>query len=128
MIRLPESELDIMLALWEEKQEPVPRSYFDKKLSHKNWNVNTLNSFLVRLEDKGFISSTRAGKNKYYSAIIAQENYLAQEGKSILHKLYSGSVKKFLLSITEQDGLKEEEINELQQFLNELNEGGRNDS
>ena len=123
MNRLPESELDIMLVLWECKEEPVPRSYFDKRLAHKNWNVNTLNSFLVRLEDKGFIRSIKEGKNKYYSAIAPRDSYLSEEGKNMLHKLYSGSVKNFLLSVTEQDGLEASEIDELQQYLKELKEG-----
>lgn len=59
---LPESELDIMLALWEAEQRPVPRIYFDHKLAYKGWSVNALNSFLSRLEEKGFIKSTKIGK------------------------------------------------------------------
>ena len=49
MQRLPESELDIMLALWESDESSVPRAYFDEKLRHKGWSVNALNSFLSRL-------------------------------------------------------------------------------
>jgi len=127
MQRLPESELDIMLALWETEKQPVPRSYFDRKLAHKGWTVNALNSFLSRLEDKGFLQGVREGKNKYYSAVVAREDYVSREGKSILQKLYRGSVKNFLLSITEQDGLDEAEIDELQQYLNGLKERQGND-
>lgn len=122
MQKLPESELDVMLALWEAEEYPVPRAYFDAKLAYKGWTVNALNSFLSRLEDKGFINSIREGKNKYYSAVVVRKEYLSQEGKGILQKLYHGSLKNFLLSVTEQDGLDETEIDELQQYLNELKE------
>lgn len=127
MQRLPESELDVMLALWETEEQPVPRTYFDRKLAYKNWSVNALNSFLSRLEERGFIKGTREGKNKYYSAVVLREDYLSREGKSILQKLYQGSLKNFMLSVTDQDGLDETEINELQQYLNKLREGQGNE-
>ncbi len=123
MQRLPESELDIMLALWEADQQPVPRTYFDQKLSHKCWSVNALNSFLTRLEEKGFLKGTREGKNKYYTAIVNRDAYLSKEGKTFLQKLYQGSLKNFMLSVTEQQGLEDSEIDELKQYLDGLKEG-----
>ena len=123
MQRLPETELDIMLALWDAEKLPVPRSYFDEKLADKKWSVNALNSFLSRLEDKGFLSSEKKGKNKFYCAVISREEYISQESRSILKKLYRGSIKNFLLSIADQDGLEDSEIEELQQYLDKLKEG-----
>lgn len=122
MKQLPESELDIMLALWEAENQPVPRTYFDEKMAYKNWSVNTLNSLLSRLEEREFVLGVRKGKNKYYSAVVNREEYLSRESKGILQKLYRGSLKNFLLSVTEQDGLNEAEIDELQEYLNELKE------
>lgn len=127
MQRLPESELDVMLAIWEAEEQHVPRSYFDQKLIHKNWTVNALNSFLSRLEEKGFLKGVREGKSKYYSAVVTREDYLSREGKNILNRLYKGSVKNFMLSVTGNDGLDRKEIDELQQYLNELKEGRGND-
>lgn len=112
-----------MLALWETQEQPVPRAYFDEKLAYKGWTVNALNSFLSRLEEKGFVRGDRQGKHKYYCARIKREEYVSQEGKGILQKLYRGSLKNFLLSVTERDGLEDTEIDELQQYLNELKEG-----
>ncbi len=122
MQRLPESELDIMLALWEAEQQPVPRIYFEQKLAHKEWSVNALNSFLSRMEEKGFIKSTRIGKSKVYSAVVNKETYLCSEGNNILHKLYQGSIKNFMLSVTGHKGLKDSEIEELKKYLDELKE------
>jgi len=125
MQRLPESELDVMLAMWDAEKQPVSRAYFDGKLAYKGWTVNALNSFLSRLEEKGFVRGVRSGKNKYYSATIKRDDYLFHEGKGILKKLYRGSVKNFLLSISDQDGMDEREIDELREYLNELKEGLR---
>jgi len=122
MQRLPESELDIMLAIWDSEEIPVGRIYFEKRLVHKKWTANALNSFLTRLEDKGFLSSTREGKSKYYVPLISQDSYLQQESRNILQKLYQGSLKKFVLSISGQGRISDTEINELQQYLDTLRE------
>ena len=53
MRKLPESELEIMIALWE-ADGPVPRNYFDRKLKErKNWADSTILSLLGRLQEKG---------------------------------------------------------------------------
>jgi len=123
--RLPESELDIMLAIWDAEEIPVGRVYFEKSLSHKKWSVNALNSFLTRLEDKGFLQSNREGKSKYYSPLVARESYLSQESKSILQKLYRGSLKNFILSMSGQEQLSNGEIEELKQYLDNLGKEGK---
>lgn len=127
MMRLPESEQDIMLALWESDQTLTPRSYFDRKLEQKEWSVNALNSFLTRLEDKGFIESVKQGKSKYYYAVVSRDEYLSHTGKTILKKLYNDSIKSFMLSISGHEGLNEMQIKELQEYLVELREGKKND-
>ena len=44
MRRLPDTELEVMLVLWEAEGE-VPRSYFDRQLKDKHWNINTINTY-----------------------------------------------------------------------------------
>ena len=120
MQRLPESELDLMLAIWEAAELPVGRSYFEKELAYKNWSVNALNSFLTRLEDKGFLKSSREGKSKYYTPLVTRECYLSHENRNFLHKLYQGSLKNFILSMSGQEKLDDDEIMELKHYLDSL--------
>ena len=54
MRRLPDTELEVMLVLWGAQGE-VPRSYFDQQLKEKHWNINTINTYLSRLAEKGFL-------------------------------------------------------------------------
>ena len=46
--RLPDSELEVMLALWDCGGE-ASRSQIEEKLSDFHWAVNTINTFLTRL-------------------------------------------------------------------------------
>lgn len=122
MQRLPESELDVMLALWD-ASEAVPRSYIDQKLSHRNWNVNTVNTYLSRLQDKGFVSCQRQGRVNYYTPLIQRENYLEFESATFLNKLYNNSLKNFIVSLSGSDAMKEEDISELQSLLESMKGG-----
>lgn len=126
MQKLPEAELEIMLAIWQ-ADEQVPRIYFDRKLAHRNWSVNTINTLLARLQEKGFISTERKGRENFYRPAIERDNYLEFESSTILQKLYGNSLKNFVLSLAHTDALESKDIEELQQYLAEL-QGGRESS
>lgn len=63
--RLPESELDIMLAVWTAEGEisaPEILSALDRPLT-----ASALHSYLKRLEEKGFLSCRKEGKTNLYT-------------------------------------------------------------
>ncbi len=61
-IRLPESELEVMLGIWNEKP-PVTSAMLMKTVGVKNsWKTPTVISFLSRIEEKGFIMSYKKGR------------------------------------------------------------------
>lgn len=127
MQRLPESELDVMLALWD-ASEAAPRSYIDQKLNHRNWNANTVNTYLSRLQDKGFVSCERRGRVNYYTPLIQREDYLEFESATFLNKLYNNSLKNFIVSLSGAEVMKEEDISELQNLLESMKGGSGNGS
>ena len=126
MQKLPEAELEIMLAIWQ-TTEQVPRAYFDEKLRHRKWSANTINTLLSRLQEKGFIAAERKGRENYYRALIERDAYLEFESSTILQKLYGNSIKNFVLSLAHTDALEEKEIAELQQYLSNLQGGNSHD-
>lgn len=103
--RLPDSELDIMLIIWD-AGEPVSRSYIEKHINEKkNLAPTTILSSLSRLIDKGFVSSKKQGKSNIFSALVDENDYLRNESKSILEKLYGNSLKKFVAALYQGDNV-----------------------
>lgn len=117
--RLPDSELEVMLALWDCGGE-ASRSQIEEKLADFHWAVNTINTFLTRLCAKKFISVRREGKTNYYSPLVSKEEYLAFESRGVLKKLYGGSVSNFVAAFSDGNGIDEKEIEELQSLIDEL--------
>lgn len=120
--RLPESELDIMLALWN-GTSPMTRAEIEKLVNvKKQLAPTTILSLLTRLENKSFVSVEKQGKMNLYTPLVSQEDYQANESKNVLEKLYGNSLKKFVTSLYQGKKISSEEIHDLSDFLKELDE------
>lgn len=120
--RLPDSELDIMLVLWKH-QPPMSRMEIEKVVNEKKTLApTTILSLLSRLEKKNYVEVSREGKMNLYTPLISQEEYQQKESKSVLEKLYGNSLKKFVTSLYQGKKMDEDDIRELQDFLQEMEE------
>ena len=120
--RLPDSELDIMLALWSGTAF-MSRAEIERIVNQKKKLApTTILSLLTRLEAKGFVAVKKQGKMNLYTPLVAQKEYQASESHSILEKLYGNSLKKFVTSLYQGEKISGEEIQELSDFLKELDE------
>ena len=118
--RLPESELDIMLVLWN-NTPPMNRMEIEKVINTKKSLAPTTSlSLLARLEAKNFVKVTKQGKMNLYTPLVSQSDYQAHESQSVLEKLYGNSLKKFVTSLYQGKKVSPEEIQDLSDFLKEL--------
>lgn len=119
MKRLPDSELEIMMIIWD-FDKPVTRFEIEEKLcADRKLSPTTILSFLSRLQEKGFLKVCKEGKNNVYMALIDKDSYTRRESKNILQKLYNNSAKNFLAALYDGDNLSDEDMNELMTYLNE---------
>ena len=93
--RLPDAELAVMQAIWEVGGE-VSRGDLDGALASHGWSANTVNTYLTRLCEKGFLSSRRE------------------------KRLYGGSLGSFVAALNAEKPLEQSEIDELRQFLDDM--------
>lgn len=119
MKRLPDSELEIMMGIWK-LNRPVTRAEIEEAIAkEKPLSATTILSFLSRLEEKGFLAVEKNGKTNLYTALIKEEEYLKSESKSILSKLYRNSVRNFVTALYDGNSLSQQDIEELQAFIDE---------
>lgn len=120
--RLPESELDIMLAVWGERGEVTAPRILERL--ERPLTASALHSYFKRLEEKGFLACRKEGKTNLYTPLVSCEEYQETEGKSILGKLYAGSLKRFTAALYDGGNLGREDVEELRAFLDELEQEG----
>lgn len=117
IMRLPDTELEIMKAIWE-AGKTISTSEV-KALLERNraWNISALQTLLNRLIERGFLESYKDGKNRYYTAQIAEADYLAVENRSFLEKVNDRSVTKLVASLYESHSISDADLDELAAFI-----------
>lgn len=118
--KLPDSELDVMIALWNGHQEMTRSEIGEFMNQKKKLAPTTILTLLSRLEKKNFVSVKKEGKANLYSALVTQEEYQQQEGKHVLEKLYDNSLKNFVATLYQGKQIDQNDIEELESFLQEL--------
>lgn len=119
IIHLPNSELEVMMAVWEAKK-PVSRTEIEELLDKdRKWAPTTLLKFLSRLTEKGFLSceAMADGKKNLYTALVSEEEYVEFESGSVIGKLCGRSVKSLIANLYENNTISASELDELQEFI-----------
>ena len=117
---LPESELDIMLVVWDlgcEVTAPAILNGLERPLT-----ASALHSYLKRLEEKGFLSCAKCGKVNLYTPLVSRGEYQRTAGSSMLKKLYGNSITRFAAALYDGEQVDREELERLQKLLHEMSE------
>lgn len=118
--RLPDSELDIMLVLWN-NDPPMSRAEIEQIINEKkSLAPTTILSLLTRLEKKNFVAVEKQGKMNLYTPLVSQEEYQQNESRNVLEKLYGNSLKKFVTSLYQGKQITDDKLQELEAFITEL--------
>lgn len=118
---LPDSELDIMLAVWGSQGAATAPAILEAL--EKPLTASALHSYLKRLEEKGFLHCEKEGRVNRYTALISEEEYRRHAGGAVLEKLYEGSLKTFAAALWDGGKLSEADLDELRAYLDELEWG-----
>lgn len=119
--KLSETEMAIMMVLWQ-CEEPMTTakllSYF-AQYHGKNWKIQTLSTFLTRLNEKGLVQIESKGKANLYRPALTRQAYEQAEAKGVLDTLYAGSIKNFLAALSGGENMSTEDMQALKEWLAE---------
>lgn len=122
MRRLPDAELEVMMAIWE-LDKKVTRVEIEGILERGGELApTTILSMLSRLEKKGFVSVGKEGKQNIYEALVSQEEYLQAESRTVLEKMYNNSVTNFMMALYSGKRPSKKQLDELQELIDNFKE------
>ena len=121
--RLPGSELDIMLAVWGAGEEGATAPGILGGLA-RPLTASALHSYLKRLEEKGFLLCRKEGRTNRYFPRVSRAEYERQESRTVLDKLYAGSLKRFAAALYDGGALSPADVKELEDYLDSLKKEG----
>lgn len=116
---LSATEKEIMEVMWEQT-EAVSYSFlidFFNTQRGKEWKRQTLSTYMIRLADKGLITSQNQGRQMFYKSAMTHSEYEKSKANGILDKLYKGSIKNFMTALYDGENLSKDQINDLKEWL-----------
>ena len=118
--KLSDTEMEVMQAIWE-LNRPVSSGELLQSFAQKGreWKAQTIVTFLARLVEKGVLISEKRGRANAYRACVSQEEYESLKAKSLLDRMYQGSVKNFLTALYSGGKVSGRELEELKKWFEE---------
>ena len=116
------TEFYILKYLWSRKTPAT----FSEIMTHfneeekKEWKKQTVNTFLTRLAQKGFLNIDKSGKRAIYIPSISRKKYYEDYAQQIIEDSYEGSLKNFVCAFTENHKLTSNEKEELLTYIHSL--------
>jgi BlaI family transcriptional regulator, penicillinase repressor len=120
-VAISEAEAVIMEVLWRQ----APRSAEEilaEVGAQQDWQEGTVKSLLNRLLTKKAVKAEREGRRYLYSPRLTREQYVSQESKGLLDRLFDGRVAPLVAHFSEQRKLSKKDIAELRKLLQELDD------
>ncbi len=115
--KLPEAEFDVMLAIWQETPPVTTNNLMRLLGDKKSWQKPTLVSFLVRLEERGFVISYKIGKERYYIPTAEHDAYLSRITDNFVKKYHGGSLTSLLDSLYREKDFTPSELDAFLKWL-----------
>lgn len=86
----------------------------------KEWKKQTVNTFLSRLSQKGFLNIDKSGKRAIYIPAVTSEKFYENYAKEVVDDSYQGSIKNFICAFTAGRKVDDAEKKELLAYINTL--------
>ncbi len=115
-LSLTNSEWYVLDCLWERNPRTAMELVSELKCK-VGWAKSTTLTTLRRMEEKGLIRATAAGRTRHYTPAVERRGAAARETRSFLEKVYQGSVGMMVSAMAQDKALSREEIDQLYEIL-----------
>ena len=86
----------------------------------RDWSAGTIRTFLTRLVKKKALAATPDGRRYLYRPLIRREDYVHEQSRNLIDRLFGGRVAPFVTHFSERQDLSGDEIEELKRLIGRL--------
>lgn len=113
------SERLIMEALW--RKAPLTAEQIASAVTRRqDWTVATVKTLINRLLSKKAIAAERDGRRYLYRPIVQRDDYVHEESRGLLDRLFDGRLAPLVAHFSERKQLSRRDIAEIRRLLEEL--------
>ena len=116
---LSRAEMEVARIVWTLREATV-RQVLDNLPENRGINYKTVQTFLRRLEAKGYLLSRREGRSLIYGADVRPKQVVRDTVRDFIGRLFNGSPMALLEHLVRDQGLEKSELEQLRQLLNDV--------
>jgi BlaI family transcriptional regulator, penicillinase repressor len=109
-------EMDIARAVWELGEATVGQ-VFESLSERKEIDYSTVQTYLRRLEAKGYLKTRRQGRHKIYRARVGAGQVVRETVDDLLERLFGGQPLALWQHLIQERGITPDETRELRRLL-----------
>jgi len=120
-INIAETEWKVMEVLWEQPMLVI--GDIRAALAETGWSDSTIKTLVRRLVAKEALGiDDSQGQFRYYP-LASRKECTSSETKSLIDRVYNGSVKMLMTSLVSESSLTEEEVSQLLALIDKMDGG-----
>ena len=117
--RISDAEHAVMEVLWQ-RSPMTAADVADALADARDWSLQTVKTLLSRLTNKGAVSYDQDGRRYLYSPILAREDYVGDESRRLVDRLFGGRAAPLIAHLAEQQKFTAEDLAEIERLIGEL--------
>ena len=116
---LSKGEMEVAHALWQLGKATV-RDVFEAIPTQRKMDFTTVQTYLRRLEAKGYVEGGLEGRIRVYTAKRKPRTVIRETVEDLIDRLFGGETLPLIRHLIEERDITHEELGELRQLLQKL--------
>ena len=119
-MKISEAETKVLEVFWSAPGPLSAEEVVAAMHNDRDWSAGTICTFLTRLVKKQALSARPDGRRYLYRPLIRREDYVHEQSRNLIDRLFGGRIAPFLTQFSERQDLSSEEIEELKRLIERL--------
>ena len=119
-MRISEAESKVLEVFWRAAGPLSAEDVVAAMDNDREWSAGTIRTFLTRLVKKQALTATPDGRRYLYSPLIRREDYVHQQSRHLIDRLFGGRIAPFITQFSEREALSRDEVEELKRLIRKL--------
>ena len=122
-MKISEAESQVLQVFWD-VTHPLSADEVVAALENDcEWSAGTIRTFLTRLVKKKALAATPDGRRYLYRPLVQREDYVHQQSRNLIDRLFGGRIAPFVTQFSERGHLSRDEVEELKRLVRRLDRG-----
>ena len=119
---LSKAELEIARVVWELKDAGV-RDVHDHLRATREVDFSTVQTYLRRLEEKGYLKVRLEGRTRMYSPRVRPRTVIRETVDDLVQRLFAGDALPLVRHLVEEKSYSPDEVQQLRELIERMEAG-----